>query len=95
VSNFAIVPTPNFFTASEKQKIIRFLWIYNVGSRVRVAYGMEIISGHQVAPTGQLVMARMWLRDVFRHIIHMNIRGNNPKIARYRPWIICPGYTVL
>jgi hypothetical protein len=39
-------------------------------------------------------MAGMWLRDIFRHIIHMNIGGNNPEIAIYRPWTICPGYTV-
>ena len=55
---------------------------------------MEIISGHLVATTAQLVMAGMWSRGIFRHIILVNIRGNNPEIAIYRPGTICPGYTV-
>ena len=62
--------------------------------RKEFPHGVEIISGHQVATTAQLVMAGMWSKGTFRHITLTNIGENNPEIAIYRPWTICPGYTV-
>ena len=36
----------------------------------------------------------MWSRGMFRHIIYMNIMGNNPEIAIQAPGTIWLRYTV-